>query len=103
MSKQPEHGLSYDEAQAIAAEIKETPGCELKGVSPAEGGRGYIVDYWPLQEDGSRANYGMVVFSRLEWDHLKRIALAHEAKRQRRRERQARGDAKPGEDTNGPA
>ena len=102
MSKQPDHGMYFEEAQAVAAEIKETPGCELKGVSPAEGGRGYIVDYWPLREDGSRANYGMVVFSRLEWEHLKRIALAHEAKRQRRRERQVRGDAKPGRDIHGP-
>ena len=103
MSKHPGHGMSFDEAQAVAAEINETPGCELKGISPAEGGRGYIVDYWPLREDGSRANYGMVVFSRLEWEHLKRIALAHEAKRQRSRERQARGDATPREDTDGPA
>lgn len=102
MSKQPDHGMYFEEAQAVAAEIKETPGCELKGVSPAEGGRGYIVDYWPLREDGSRANYGMVVFSRLEWEHLKRIALAHEAKRQRRLERQVRGDAKPGRDIHGP-
>ena len=115
MSKQPEHGMSHDEAQAIAAEIKGTPGCELDGISPAEGGRGYIVDYWPLREDGSRASYGLVVMSRLEWDHLKRIALAHEAKRQRRLERQARRDAtthlspahqrstKPREDDHGPA
>ena len=115
MSKQPEQGMSYDEAQAIAAEIKETPGCELEGMYPADGGRGYIVDYWPLREDGSRANYGMVVFSRLEWEHLKRIALAHEAKRQQGREQQAWGDAtlptspahqrstKPGKDAHEPA
>jgi hypothetical protein len=103
MSKQPEHGMTYAEAQAVAAEIKETPGCELEGMYPAEGGRGYIVDYWPLREDGSRANYGMVVFHPEEWANLKRIALAHEAKRQRRRERQVRGDAKPGEDNSGPA
>ena len=115
MSKQPEQGMAYDEAQAIAAEIKETPGCELDGIYPAEGGRGYIVVYCPLREDGSRTNYGLVVFSRLEWDNLKRIALAHEAKRQRRRERQARGDAtkhtspahqrstKSGKDIDGPA
>ena len=102
MSTPPEHGMSYDEAQAIAAEITETPGCALGGISPAEGGRGYVVDYWPLREDGSRATYGLVVFNRLEWDHLKQIALAHAAKRQRRRERQAHRDAKPGEDANGP-
>src|SRR5690348_9091428 len=104
MNTQPEHGLSYDEAQAIAAEINETPGCELGKISPAEGGQGYIVDYWPLREDGSRANYSLVVMSRLEWDHLKRIALAHEAKRQRRRERQAhQRSTRPGKDTHGPA
>ena len=43
MSQEPQQHLTYNEAQAIAVEITTTPGCELEGIYPAEGGEGYIV------------------------------------------------------------
>jgi hypothetical protein len=95
MREEPERYLTHDEALEIAAEIKITPGCEFESIGVAwAGGKptpGYVVFYWPLCEDGNRKNYSMLVGSWLEWKNLKRIALAHEAKRQRQRERSARG------------
>ncbi len=115
---EPKQYLTYDEATAIAAEIRTTPGCEFESIDDARGGgepaTGYVVHYWPLHEDGSRKRYLMVVEHPVEWEHLKRIALAHEAKRQRQRERRARGvsqlaprdrrrSAKAEEENHGPA
>ena len=98
MKQEPKQYLTYDDALAIADEIKTTPGCEFEDILDARAGgepaTGYVVGYWPLREDGSRKNYGMRVYHREEWDNLKRIALAHEAKRQRKLARLAKLQAK---------
>lgn len=70
MSQGVRQHLTYEEALQIAEEITQTPGCELYGVHDCpvsdEPAIGYIVHYWPLQEDGSRKRYLMVIERQIE-------------------------------------